>query len=343
MTINVVAKTYDAVVLGCDSLSSVVERAYFPFRHDAQFAVDGDGNRMVDADGNYLIAYRPEQLEYATTSVMGGVRKMFVLWDDGEAANCSVAAVTSGMATLNGVTIAQLAHKFQRDQRRIGATYSTLLEVVTGFRDYIRALWELELVDVQEELRKHSRLNFLVAGYCPEDEFTKVFRVDIAENTITENFPHPLQCGAAWAGQSNFAARLLMGIDSGLKLQITRAIAEALNEQRQSIVASLVDALRDAGIAIPDGFQVTVKETLSPALPFSAAEATVDWGNLPVQSAVELVSALVNAESGMQKFARGIPMVGGRTRIGLLRRNVPFVMLNEPSLSHTHIGYATDA
>lgn len=89
MTINVVVATYDAVVLGCDSLSSVVERAYFPFRKGASFAVDANGNEILDRDGNRVLAYHPDQLAYTATHVMGGVRKMFQIREDCDSQECT--------------------------------------------------------------------------------------------------------------------------------------------------------------------------------------------------------------------------------------------------------------
>lgn len=343
MTINVVAATFDAVVLGCDSLSSVVERAYFPFRHGSSFALDGEGNRMVDAEGNFLFAYKPEQLSYTATSVMGGVRKMFAVCDDGERSDCSVAALTSGMATLNGVTIAQVVERYRRLKRTEGAAFTKVLDVANDFLAHMRRLWEAQLVGVSEDLRQSYRLNFLMAGYCSDDAYIKVFRVDVADGSVTEQFPAGSHCGATWDGQSDFASRLILGIDASLERKITRSIAQALSDQRESIIGGVLESLERSGVVLPEGFTMTIQESVPPSLPFSAGEAEVDWENLPVQSAIELVSALVNAESGMQKFARGIPMVGGRTRIGLLRRNSPFVTLNEPDLTHTHVGYATDA
>lgn len=343
VTINVVASTYDAVVLGCDSLSSVVERAYFPFRTGSEFAVDADGNRLVDREGNFVFAYRQDQLAYTATSVMGGVRKMFLILEDGPSCEFSVAAVTSGMATLNGVTIAQLGQKYRRKATAEGTVFTKVEEVLQSFLTYIRQLWELQVADVPVDLRAQYRLNFLAAGYCRDDEYTKVFRIDVTNATIVEQFTDNPHCGATWDGQSDFAARLIRGIDAGLQRKISKSIAETLQNQRMSILQGVMEALQTGGVTLPDGFTFTIQESVPPSLPFSAGEAEIDWPNLPVQSAIELVSALVNAESGMQKFARGIPMVGGRTRIGLLRRNMPFATLNEPDLSHTHLGYATDA
>ncbi len=260
---------------------------------------------------------------------------MFLVREDCDVAECSLAAVTSGMATLGGVTIAELANRYLRSSKSDGYVFDRAEQAARHFLDYVRALW---IEDSQK-----SALNFLIAGYCRQDDYIKVLRISVDADEVSEQFPDTSHCGAAWDGQSTYAARLISGIDPGLRTEIARSTLVALNGQRASTLDSILSALRDAGVEIPDDLAVTFEEEVPSSQPWSAGWAPIDWPNMPVQTSVELVSALVNAESGMQKFALGIPTVGGRTRIGLLRRNVPFCMLNEPTLSHTHLGYATDA
>lgn len=341
LTINVAIATYDAIVLGCDSLSSVVERAIFPFRENSAFALDANGNQIRDADGNLVVALRQDQLAYTATSVMGGVRKMFVLYEDANGqCDCSVAAVTSGMATIDGVTIAEHANRYRLALMRDKVRFGTVEEAAAHFLAHVRVLWENEYVRLGYTHPSQAALHFLVAGYCGEDARFKIFRISVEENQSKDQLAHEPFTGAAWDGQSNFAARLLMGVDPNLQDQVNRGIVDALRAQRESLLKSFTEAIAAAGIA---DLELELNETLPAAPPWSSAIAPIDWGNMPVQTAVELVSALVNTESGMQKFVQGIPVVGGRTRIGLLRRNTPFAMLNEPALTHAHTGYQTDA
>lgn len=347
MTINVVVATYHAVVLGCDSLSSIVERAFFPFRENSSPARDADGNLIRDADGNLLLPYIEDQLVNTATNIMGGVQKMFLLYEDPnpDDVNCSVAAVTSGLGTLNGVVIAELAYRFRKRCMNNGPRQN-VQSVVEDFLNYVRPLWEQQVSfdDVDEDLRPWlDDLNFLVAGYGPEDEYIKVFRVSISRRTVEEQFPTAPHCSASWAGQSNSVASLINGKSPIVQRKVSKAIIEALNAQRQSIVESVLLQLRDQGVVIPEPFEAEIQEVIPPALPWNSGGPDIDWANLPVQSAVDLVSTLVNAESGIQKFAMGIPAVGGRTRIGLLRRGVPFSFINEPDIVHDHVGYNNDA
>ena len=347
MTINVVVATYHAVVLGCDSLSSIVERAYFPFRGDASPARDAQGQFLRDVEGNLVIPYKGDQLVNTATNIVGGVQKMFLLHEshDPENVDCSIAAMTSGLGTLNGLVIAEIAHRFKKRCAQNEQNYSTALAVVQEFVEFVRPLWEAHVSfnETEENIREWLEdLNFLVAGYGPDDDYIKVFRVSVSNRTTVETFPDAPHCSAAWAGQSDSVASLVNGKSPLIVRQVSKAIVEALAAQRQSIVESVLRQLREQGVQVPDPFEAEVQEVIPPTLPWNAGGPEIDWANLPVQSAVDLVSTLVNAESGIQKFSMGIPMVGGRTRIGLMRRGVPFAFLNEPNIIHNNVGYDHD-
>ncbi|MDG2517369.1 hypothetical protein [Lysobacter soli] len=348
MTVNVAVATYHGVVLGCDSLSSIVERAYFPFRTPDAFARDEDGNLLRDAQGRPLLVFSDENLQETPTNIMGGVQKMFLLYEDSDPTNveCSVAATTSGLGTLNGVVIAELADRFRRKVPALCPAAGTAEDVVQAFIAFIRPQWEQQVAfaDTDEATRDYlPDLQFLVSGYGTDDDYIKVFRVSIARQEAKELFSNPPHCSAAWAGQSNALASLINGIHPSTQWSVGRALADALQSQRESVVRSVLEQLRAQGVEIPEPFEAIIDEQLPSTMPWQAGAPEIDWANLPVQSAVDLASTLVNAESAIQKFAMGIPTVGGRTRIGLMRRGTPFAFLNEPQIVHEHVGYNHDA
>lgn len=82
VTINVAALTYDAIVLGCDSFSSLTDTAVFPFRPDgAGFAVDANGDLITDADGNFVVPFAQPYIQTVATTVFAGISKMFHLYE----------------------------------------------------------------------------------------------------------------------------------------------------------------------------------------------------------------------------------------------------------------------
>lgn len=351
MTTNVVVATYHGVVLGCDSLSSMVERAYFPFRSPNAVARNPDGTPMRDAQGRPLVALSDENFIQTPTTVVGGVQKMFVLYQDKDTDNVerSVAATTAGLGTLNGVVIAELAERFRRKCFADQKDYSSAEQVVNDFIDYLRPLWQQEVgydPTKGDDFYLTEDLMFLVSGYCPDDEYIKVYEVSIAappSGKATEQFANAPHCSAAWAGQTSSIESLIMGSNYNARWPVHQAFSKALEVQRDTLVASVIEQLKANGVDVPEGIQLDVRAELPTGLPWNAGAPQFNWQNLPVQSAVDLVSTLVNAESAIQKFAMGIPTVGGRTRLGLMRRGIPFAFLNEPEIIHQHVGYNHDA
>jgi hypothetical protein len=109
MTINIAVATFDAIVLGCDSLSSIMQPTV-PLSK-AKPALAAEGNIVFDASGNQ--AFTLPEIEMQPSNVFGGVSKMFLLF---QSKDTSVAAVTSGQGTINGRTISAWANMFKRDQ-----------------------------------------------------------------------------------------------------------------------------------------------------------------------------------------------------------------------------------
>lgn len=339
LTINIAIATYDAIVLGCDSLSSQVEQAILPFRNGGGFARDADGNELIDATGHKVVS--AAELRPYVTNVFGGAQKMFCLYEDEDT---TVAAVTSGMATLCGVTIAGVANRFKKKNAGEGATFRTVQAVVEAFLAHVRQEWEAEVeyATAPEELRPYfPDLQFIVGGYGTDDATSKVFKLSVSALTFEEQFAWRSRSGTCFAGQSDFVERLLVGVDGRLADQINVTVGQLMASQAPAIVQAFTDQLRAAGGEIPDGFTFATPD--SPVeLPWWDSVARIDFGNLPAQYAVDLAELLVNLQSGMQRFASGVATVGGRTHIGVLKRGEKFVMLNEPKLVHNHTGYSHD-
>jgi hypothetical protein len=339
MTINIAIATYDAIVLGCDSLSSIVEQAILPFRHGVGFARDADGNELIDATGNRVVS--TAYLQPYVTNVFGGAQKMFLLYEDDDT---SVAAVTAGMATLCGLTIAGISHRFRKMCTGEGTSFKTVKEVSEAFLAYVRSEWEKEIdyEHAPEEQKPYfPDVQFIVGGYGIDDQTSKVFKLSISNRTLDEQFCWKTRSGTCFAGQSDFVERLLVGVDGRVIDQVAWTIEHELENRTRDLIQRTMDQLKAAGIDIPEGF--TIEAPQPPIdLPWFTSIANIDFANLPTQYAVDLVELLVNLQSGMQRFANGVATVGGRTHVGVLKRGEKFAMLNEPKLVHNHTGYSHD-
>lgn len=339
MTINIAIATFDAIVLGCDSLSSQVEQAIFPLRPNVGFARDADGNELFDAMGNRVVS--TAHLQPLVTNVFGGAQKMFCLYEDDET---SVAAVTAGMATLCGVTIAGIAARFRKTCALEKRQFTSVRGVADAFLAHVRASWEEEVgfdETPEEQMPYLGDVQFIVGGYGMDDAKSQVFKLYVKTSTLEEQFNWETRSGTCFGGQSNFVERLLVGVDGQLAQTIEMVMRAQSEAHAQDVTQNLLDQLTGEGVIIPEGFRFQIPE-MPVNLPWFDQVASIDFGNLPTQYAVDLVEPLVNLQSGMQRFANGVATVGGRTHVGVLKRGEKFTMLNEPKLVHNHTGYSHD-
>lgn len=338
MTINIAVATLDAIVLGCDSLSSVMS----PMMNlsGIQPAVDASGAAILDKDGKPVFAFDHNRVDHYPVNVFGGVSKMFLLYEDKDT---SVAAVTSNQGSVNGRTIAALASEYKRACETNRKAFETVEDVAKDFLEFMVEEW-MRQPHIQSlpatMVPMFGTVNFIVGGFGKRDAHGQVYKLDVAQKEVKSAFNAGSNYGVTWGGQANFVERLLKGSDSRLEGLVKRNILEALAAQRNSIVQSVLDGLVQAGVEIPGDINFAIQEVLPTADPWDSYWAEVDYANLPVQYAVDLASLLVNIQSGMQHFGRGIATVGGRTHIGVLQRNSSFKKLKEPKLAHSHTGYS---
>ncbi|MCE0733502.1 hypothetical protein LWH48_12010 [Halomonas sp. G15] len=302
MTINVALSTSEAIVLGCDSLSSVTQPVVHSHPDNIAYK---DGEMLLDDEG--APCFTAKAITHNVVNVFGGVRKMFCIYESGD---FHVAGVTAGLAILEGMTIAEHANKFRRENRH-SQELQSVDAVAAVFLEYIREKWEITVgykpSDEHDQFSApYPPLEFLVAGFEPSGE-GRVYRLDVSNDSMA--LQHDGSEGIAWAGQANYVQRLIMGFDATLG-------------------ASLI---QEGGVS--EDYLARLRRQVG---------TNIDFANLPTQYAIDFVEMLVNTQSGMQRFEPGIATVGGRTHIGVLRRGERFTMLNEPELVHKHTGFNHD-
>jgi hypothetical protein len=125
MTINIAVVTSEALVLGCDSISSVT-----------QYFVDPFSLPMDNVDGErFRLELSIKDLVPQVTNCWDGVTKMFAL---NERENTPVGGITAGLARLNGRSMKSYADEFLRDKAANRLTQHTVEEVATNFLAFMR-------------------------------------------------------------------------------------------------------------------------------------------------------------------------------------------------------------
>lgn len=336
MTINVALVTNEHLILGCDSVASITA-SYLDPRPFLE--TDEDGNYKRDENGQFVAKFQGTDLQEVVTDAWGGATKMFQLC---RRAGLPIAAVTSGLAHLGGRPLSAHAYDFVRDHP--DGEGETVLDTVEAFATYMSDRFERHwaAANVPPALRRD--IEFLVGGIGPHDAFPSLYRINLLKPDDQRIQPQYVDghTGLAWGGQSDGVQRLMYGYDVPLWRAIEGAAQRQLealhNEMTEAMVRILGDALKALGAELPDGVNTELPAVPKFSGPWNDFVLGIDYANLPSQSAVELVSWLVNLQSGKAHFVRGVPTVGGRTHVGLVARD-GFTMLNEPELSHRNTGY----
>jgi hypothetical protein len=327
MTINVAVLTAEALVLGCDSIASTTKYLLDPFQFDVE----------PDEHGTATVTFNMSDIFPQVTNAWGGVTKMFEI-----SRSPSVAAVTAGLAKLDGQTIASLAAQFLKSRHGV-AEDVTVRQVAEDFLAFIRVAYDCYYRDSKlPEALKDGPL-FLVGGYAVADYFPSLFRINVQENNVVQAYG-PGDCGVAWEGQSDSVERLLRGYDMNIRRTIEKSVKDAMAATREAMAQAMVDILQQTldrlEAEMPSGLLRELPPAPSTSLPWDRFRVRIPYSNLSLQDAVDLAAFLVNIQSGKSKFAHGLATVGGRTHIGIITRQQGFRMLDEPVLKHTNVGFS---
>lgn len=339
MTINIALATSEGLVLGCDSIASSVQYVVDPFElHQAE---DQRGNPLADEEGHPLVSLDLSSIRPVVTNAWGGVTKLFQIHQG----SASVAAVTAGVARLNNRTMKSYAEEFLGIQENSVKPYVHIQDISAAFLQFVR---EQFLAHYQDSLLPEdywSGPNFLVGGYGASDELPSVYRLDIKANRVYEHFREG-DFGVTWDGQADSVERLIRGYDSTLKEAIENHLKLMIDENYQHMTDAMAKILEDVlaqlDTDLPSAVNTVLPLKLDVVLPWDDMETEFDYGNLPLQSAIDFVAFLVNLQSGMSRFAPGVATVGGRTHIAVVTKGGGFRMLNEPDLQHRHTGFGDD-
>jgi hypothetical protein len=298
MTINVAVVSAEALVLGCDSISTVTEYFINPFASPPEH---------IGAE-EYRIAFTKGDLVPLVTNVWDGVTKMFALSSD---ERTPVAAVTAGLARLNNRSMKSYADEFLKDQAANSLVQHTVEEIANNFLIFMRRHYERHYANSPLPPELHDGPAFLLGGYDTASHLPALFRVNVQNNRVLSQCT-PGTFGIAWDGQSDAVERLMHGYDAGLRDSVESQITAEFDSERPDSPHFRIDW---------DNFGCKIA-----------------YENLPVQDSISLTAYLVELQSGKAKFGTGIATVGGRTRIGLIRKQEGFQMLNEPELHYTRVG-----
>ena len=336
MTINIGLVTSEAVVLGCDSVASTTGYFLDPF---SRLVLDKDGNPKLDDKGKLIAQFEMSEIEEVVTNAWGGVTKMFEIHPNPS----PVAAVTSGLAKLNERTISSIAADFFQKQSGREPKLVSVRSISNAFLRYMRKEYETHYknTNIPEQLRTGPE--FLVGGIGRDDKFPSLYRLRVRENRLEDTNMKDGKGGLAWAGQSDGVERLAIGCDSPLRDMVEAKVKEAIDKNHSLMAGAFANILQRVldyfGDELPKSINTNLPKKIGAQIPWDNLQLDVDFANMPLQSAIDFAGFMVTTQAGKSRFVRGVATVGGRTHIGIIRKNKGFELLNEPTLVHRHTGF----
>ena len=338
MTINVALVTAEALIMGCDSMASVTTPMLDPFTHP--WLSDDKGKLVKDAEGRYLVPIEMSDVRPVVENLMSGVTKMFLI-----CAEPPIVATTAGAAKLNDRTMNGLAQDFCEQQSNSKKPLVNVEPVANAFLRFVRKEFSRHYRRRKIPAEFREGPEFLVGGYGRDDAFPSLYRLVVSDNKIIKEFS-PGEAGLSWNGQAESIERIIRGYDSGLRRIVEQQVEDMFERHQVQLNDAMIriinDLLTRLKAELPEDLDTSLPGRAKAKVPWDAAKLSIDYGNMPLQNAVDFVSWLVLTQSGRAKFARGLPTVGGRTHIGVVTKTDGFQMLGEPELEHRYTGFAHD-
>ncbi|MBL4773577.1 MAG: hypothetical protein JKX98_08260, partial [Alcanivoracaceae bacterium] len=205
-------------------------------------------NLKPNGNGGFSTDIKFSDVQEVVVDVTPGVMKMFELHNKNDT---HVAAITTGVAELDGRSMGDLSHEFFEKQKAMAKPRANVKVVASDFYKFIRGKY-LEIYPEGPNQFK-PWLEFLIGGYGKKDRFPRLYRVYVHEDKILKVHSDG-SGGTAWGGQSTAVEGFLNGVANQMKNSIEFQYAESIKSLQQGFVNSLVDYETKTGtkIAIND-------------------------------------------------------------------------------------------
>jgi hypothetical protein len=333
--------TSEALVLGCDSVAST--SSYFLDPISLPWVTDETGQHLKDADGKFTLKFAYSDYQSVVTNAWGGVTKMFEI----HPSPSPVVAITAGLAKLNDRPMASYANEFLGDCSSRNPKLVSIETICRQFLKFMRREYDRHYKGSAWPVQLRDGPEFLVGGFGRDDAFPSLFRLNVQNNTLSQEYgPGKARAGVSWNGQADALERFIRGYDRAVRAHVQMQSLTRLKthaEDSQKYVTDLVNRILDAlKQPMPAGIDIALPELKDLGLDWDRFAVPIDYANLPLQEAVSFVSAMVMVQASRARFAHGVATVGGRTHIGVVTKQNGFRLLNEPELAHRYTGFSDD-
>ncbi len=321
MTTLVALSTRDAVVMGSDSLGTMVKSwidpndltEYFDVTNDCKIKIGPDGKPVLGNLAQITCRSREMACNYITS-----VDKLFSL------APLEMGVMCAGIAYIGERSMKSLISEFRSKDRlfRVRAPNYTLENV--GQR-LLAFLWSYYSRQYTGDF--HPELELMLCGYDKQRYTPGIVRIYVHDNRIkSSDYDLCLFLG----GQTKEIQRILFGIDAYDKYRLIERANSVLDKYHKLLSQQLER----------EGINVELKkpESFAPELglfrDWDFQRMQSNWSAFSDQSAIECVSFLVNVMISSQKYATEMPSVGGDVQIAIVKKDSGFSYISKRKWRH---------
>lgn len=326
MTTLVALNTKDALVMGCDSLGSMMKKLVDPYSLIGDF-FDPKNNWKLKVDKNgkpilkeYNDIYKKSQL--IPYDQMTHVTKMFSL------SPLEMGVMVSGITSIEDRTIKSLINEFKSNEtafnEKVRPTNYTVKSIGTKLLSYIYKFYKKAFLS---KSIPGPPLEFMIGGYDKQKRIPTIYRIYVDRNKLELPIKY---FGIVFGGQMLEIQRIVFGIDPW---NVAKLIAR-VNELFDKYHDFLQDFLKKLGITVEIPLANTYKDELNLLNNWEFDGFIANWGDFSEQNAIECVNFFVEIMIRSQQFSSMMPTVGGSVHIGLITKEEGFRFISREEYEH---------
>lgn len=326
MTTLVALATKDALVMGCDSLGSMMKKMIDPFDLVRDFFDPKKNWKLrINKEGNPILKEfkdvhdKAQEIPY---NQMTHVTKMFSL------SPLEMGVMVTGISSIGNRTIKSLVNEFKRTDVAFNKGKSpSNYTVKTLSNRLLKFIGEYYDKEHSEKMVKPS-LELMVGGYDKQKPIPTIYRIYVHKKTVESPFNGGF--GIAFGGLTQEIERLVFGIDFINRIRLSLRVEELFDRYRDL----LQDSLKKKGISEKLKRFTAFGNKLKLFKDWGFYEFVADWGDFSEQNAIECVNFFVEIMIKSQQFSSMLPMVGGDAHIGLITKEDGFRFISREEYEH---------
>ncbi len=321
MTTLVAINTRDAVVIGADSLGTMVRSwidpkdlsEYFDLTNGSKIRLAPDG-RPALADLSQITGHCKE----VVCSHLDDVDKLFTLNP------LEMGVMCAGIAYIGNRSLKSLIYEFKAKDRAFKSKASnyTLKSIAERLLSF---LWGHYAAQYPEG--HGPELELMLCGYDKQRYTPGVARIYVHENRVQEpDYDLCLYLG----GQTREIQRLLFGTDVDNKIRLISRAEDLLSRYHTALTEQLAKQGVNVTLKKPEEFGNEFKLFNN----WDIQRMQANWSAFSEQSAIECVDFLVNVMIRSQKFSTDMQSVGGKVQIAIIKKDSGFTFVTKRQWRH---------